>query len=251
MGRRWSVSCGIEHTAPVSQRSDHHQRGAGGRASGYATVAILAQGNSIPDFCPLTFPLIKRRTGLGCHPPPVSPPCVLSEVAVGNLLARSHGPVTCGDKGRCWAPWIGNDDVCSRFCLSCPERSASGAGKCCSSQFTASGIYVIVSQALRSSLSAPKHFRRAEVLFLTKIYLGRMTQTRLETFIARHVHGDPDGLVRFGTHYGRVAHGARVRRLLPASRHLLLGGRDFTEYIMMATIIFNHDYDRIIFETRQ
>ena len=75
-------------------------------------------------------------------------------------------------------------------------------------------------------------FRCAEVLFLTKTYLGRMTQTRFETFIARHVHGDPDGPVRFGTHFGRVAHVARVRRLHSASCHLRLGGRDFTEYIM-------------------
>ena len=97
---------------------------------------------------------------------------------------------------------------------------------------TASGIYVIVSQTLTSSWSAPKHFRCVEVLFLTKTYLGRMSHTRFATFTARHVHGDPHGPVRFGTHCGRVAHGARVRRLHSASRHLRLGGRDLTEYML-------------------
>ena len=48
-----------------------------------------------------------------------------------------------------------------------------------------------------------------------------------------HVHGDPDCPVRFGTHDGRVAHRADSRKLLSASRHLRLGGRDITEYIMM------------------
>ena len=47
-----------------------------------------------------------------------------------------------------------------------------------------------------------------------------------------HVHGDPDCPVRFGTHDGRVAHSAHLRKLHSASRHLRLGGRDLTEYIM-------------------
>ena len=48
----------------------------------------------------------------------------------------------------------------------------------------------------------------------------------------RQAHGDPDCPVRFGTHDGRVAHSAHLRKLHSASRHLRLGGRDLTEYIM-------------------
>ena len=48
----------------------------------------------------------------------------------------------------------------------------------------------------------------------------------------RQAQSDPDCPVFFGTHDGRVAHSAHLRKLHSASRHFRLGGRDLTEYIM-------------------
>ena len=48
----------------------------------------------------------------------------------------------------------------------------------------------------------------------------------------RQAQGDPDCPVRYGTHDGRVAHSAHLRKLHSASLHLRLDGCDLTEYIM-------------------
>ena len=147
------------------------------------------------------------------------------------------------------------------------EGCQHGAGDCCHAQWCMSASFTreadpTIVRGRRPQSTPSSHTSRGEA--------------RRHQQDWRHAHGDPDcpvrfgthdgcvahsahleklHFVRFGTHDGRVAHSAHLRKLHSASRHLRLGGRDLTEYIMeriregdcsgfhRETLLFGVDYD--------